>query len=743
MSKASPSVETPADDDPDAFPRPFGSYLLLQRFARGGMGEVFLGKFGAIAGLERYCVLKKLRAELTRDREYVTRFIDEARVVVTLNHANICHVFDVGRVGDEYYLAMEYISGRDIRTLQDRCRQRERTLPAATSLHIVCEVLEALDYAHRRNHPISGEPLNLVHRDVSPQNVLVSFEGEVKLIDFGLAASKLKVERTQPNVVMGKMAYMAPEQARGDPIDSRADLFACGVLAYELLAGERFYEGMSANDIWQVAGRGSFVPPKWPALDPDIAKILAKALHPDAKKRFATCGDFREALASHLHWRFPGTGVRGVRDVINELFTEEVRKERDLMSRYGRVTVASFRTTFENTQSQSVSLAHAADDEASRANSTRLTRDERTGSTPDGPMPPPRARDVHHEPTRLTTDPKKLLAYEETAASRPSGPLTVELSEAAALSSALRAAPSTLEASPVEADSSSSPREAEPTELVRRPASVERSHPRPKVKNLDLEAVTASAAPKRSPLLVLAGLVALVAAGAVGVVLTDPFADPAEAATSSSHAPMVPAPSEPTPPPAPLAVASPSPSTDTAAVLPPPAPEAAPPADSPSSPPPAELVAAPPAPPALPAADRATAAAIIATPATDALPAAALDPPMETLKAEPDRPRPRVTPPRRSTERADKAAERAREERQRQEAQADEERRKKDEADRKRAEAEHKKAEPGPPKNLEEAGKQCGAGCSAALQNFLGNKGSKAHELALWECLRRKRCATP
>src|SRR4029079_7402294 len=116
----------------------------------------------------------------------------------------------------------------------DRGRQREKVMTPATALHVVCETLEALDYAHRRHHPLTCEPLNLAHRDVRPQNVLVSYEGEIKLIDFGLAASKLKVERTQPNVVMGKMAYMAPEQARGDPIDHRADLFACGVLCYEL-----------------------------------------------------------------------------------------------------------------------------------------------------------------------------------------------------------------------------------------------------------------------------------------------------------------------------------------------------------------------------------------------------------------------------------------------------------------------------------------------------------------------------
>ncbi|OGQ14111.1 MAG: hypothetical protein A2138_21470 [Deltaproteobacteria bacterium RBG_16_71_12] len=695
MSKASPSVESFNDDDPDAFPRPFGSYLLLQRFARGGMGEVYLGKFGAIAGLERYCVLKKLRAELTRDREYVTRFIDEARVVVTLNHANICHVFDVGRVGDEYYLAMEYISGRDIRTIQDRCRQRERTIPAATALHVVCEVLEALDYAHRRNHPITGEPLNLVHRDVSPQNVLVSFEGEVKLIDFGLAASKLKVERTQPNVVMGKMAYMAPEQARGDPIDARADLFACGVLAYELLAGERFYEGMTANDIWQVAGRGSYVPPKWQALDPEIAKILAKALHPEPKKRFATCGDLREALASHLHWRFPGTGVRGVRDVIAELFADEIKKEREMMSRYGRVTVASFRTTFENTQSQSVSLARAGDDASTAHQSTRLMRDERSSSAPDGPMPPPGSRDLHQDPTRLTTDPKKLLAPEDTSSVTREHGSTVEQSSASRASSPGASAP---------ADYAQAPKpRTEDTELVSRPQGTAKTRSRPVVKNLDLQAVTASSVPKsRAPAVVVAGLGALVVAGVIAFVVVE------RDAGSSDHEQVVPIAA---PPVAPVPAAPP-----VAAVPPAPAAVAAPPAPMP-----------PPAPAVEPAADL----------------------PVEALAADAPREQ-RLADQRRAERVARERQERAREaERELQARQAEEAKRKardeaerkaREDAERKKEEADRKKEEPAAPRTMEEVAAiaaHCNP-CKPMLSNWLNNKGNLAFQGALRFCVDSK-----
>ena len=193
----------------DVFPRAFGSYLLLKVFARGGMGEVYLARQISTGGLDRYCVVKKLRKELTRDREYVTRFIDEARVVVHLDHPNICRTFDVGRVGEEYYLAMEYVSGCDVRMVQDKARNDGVPLSADAVLPLMSELLEALDHAHERRDQ-KGELLRLVHRDISPQNVMISYDGEVKLIDFGLASSKLKIEKTQPNVVMGKMAYMSP-----------------------------------------------------------------------------------------------------------------------------------------------------------------------------------------------------------------------------------------------------------------------------------------------------------------------------------------------------------------------------------------------------------------------------------------------------------------------------------------------------------------------------------------------------
>jgi serine/threonine protein kinase len=324
-----PKIPTLPEPPPEEYPRRFGNYTLLAPLARGGMGEVFLAKTGGVAGLEKRCVVKTLRPHLTDDREYVARFVDEARIVVQLGHRNICQVFDVGTVGERYYLAMEYIAGRDAKSLQSRAVGEQ--LDPGIAIHIACEVLEALDYAHRHQDAATGRPLELVHRDISPQNVMVSFEGEVKLIDFGLAASTVKHEQTQPNVVMGKLAYMAPEQVRGDKVDGRADLYAVAMCLYELLAGERFYEGRSPYEIWGIAAQGGFRPRKWDTLPPALRAVLDRALASNPAERFSTGLEMRAALESY---RFEH-GLRGdgpaLREQMHQYFQPEIEENRRLL----------------------------------------------------------------------------------------------------------------------------------------------------------------------------------------------------------------------------------------------------------------------------------------------------------------------------------------------------------------------------------------------------------------------------
>ncbi|HEY4221742.1 MAG TPA: serine/threonine-protein kinase, partial [Myxococcota bacterium] len=378
MATPSPS---PSDlwitGEQNGFPRPFGNYLLLAAFAQGGMGELFLAMNGSIAGAFRLCVVKKLRPDLTNDREYVNRFIDEARVVVQLNHANISHVFDIGRIEGQYYLAMEYVSGVSLKRLMSRALELGTEIPEDIAIFAARAVLEALDYAHRHTHPLTGEALHVVHRDVSPQNVLVSWAGEIKLIDFGLALSAMKDEHTATGAVMGKVAYMPPEQARGDEVGASCDQFASAIITYEMIANERYHGDLPLHAIWAIAGMGNFPPPKWNKLNKELQTILGKALHNDPAKRYETCGDLREALRGYLSTHYPATSERNVRELLDVWFKEYRTLERELLLQFKDVTGAKIREAVKGTEAEAESLLSGPH--------------QRPAFLQQPPLPPPRA----------------------------------------------------------------------------------------------------------------------------------------------------------------------------------------------------------------------------------------------------------------------------------------------------------------------------------------------------------------
>ncbi|HEY4220298.1 MAG TPA: protein kinase [Myxococcota bacterium] len=299
---------------PPGFPRQFGNFLLLSPLATGGMGEIFLGATGGVAGAVRLVVIKTLRPDLEKERGYLQRFLDEARVVLQLQHPNIAQVYEVGDVDGAHFIAMEHIAGTNLRRLVDVTAQN---IPVPLALYIMAETLSGLDSAHRHKHPLTGERLRVVHRDVSPHNVMLSYDGEVKLIDFGLATSELKLEQTGSDVVMGKIAYMSPEQARGEPVDAQTDQFAAAVVLYELLAGARFYGDRSYRDIWIVAGNGEHQP-DLTRLAPELHAILARALAFDASARFPSCAEFADALREVLRNKYPLAGKAMLRDFVDE-----------------------------------------------------------------------------------------------------------------------------------------------------------------------------------------------------------------------------------------------------------------------------------------------------------------------------------------------------------------------------------------------------------------------------------------
>lgn len=313
-------------------PRPFGPYALLSIVGRGGMGEVYLAKTGGLAGYEKHCVVKTLRPEVAEESEYVQRFSEEARVVVQLAHRNICSVFDVGRADGSLYVAMEHVAGRDLRQLA-----RAGLLPPAVAVYIMTEVLEALDYAHRFVDGTTGEALSLVHRDVSPQNILLGVEGDVKLIDFGVATSTRLAPVTVAGTVLGKLSYMAPEHARGEAVDGRADQWSAAVVLVELLTGEGFYRAVERDVAWQHSGKGSYRPPGFASIELGMRAILERALSPSRNERYPSCTAFAQALVDWARANAALADCRDVRRLLTERFGDLAGEARAVYANFSDV----------------------------------------------------------------------------------------------------------------------------------------------------------------------------------------------------------------------------------------------------------------------------------------------------------------------------------------------------------------------------------------------------------------------
>ena len=311
-------------------PLPFGNYYLLERLAVGGMAEVYLAKCFGVAGFERLVALKRILPTIAEDDEFIAMFIDEAKIAGQLSHANIAQIFDLGKINQSYFIAMEYISGHDLRALWDRAKE-QGGLPLPLACYVTQKICDGLDYAHRRRDN-RGRPLGIIHRDVSPQNVLLSYDGDIKVIDFGIAKAANRMVRTQTGILKGKFAYMAPEQARGDPTDHRADIFAIGVIFYELLTGERAFRAESDFALLEKVRRVDVVPPRKarPELPRDLERIVYKALAKDAPDRYA----WASALSADIDRFMSAHGVAYnkeelaayVRRTFREEFGEEQRR---------------------------------------------------------------------------------------------------------------------------------------------------------------------------------------------------------------------------------------------------------------------------------------------------------------------------------------------------------------------------------------------------------------------------------
>jgi len=288
------------------------------------MAQVYTAVTFGAEGFRRTFVVKRLRAELSREPAVVAQFIDEANLGSTLVHSNIIPVFDFGKVGDEYFLAQEYILGRDLGRLAARSiEKQQRPLPPAMVMYAAAETLRALEYAHTKLGE-AGRPMGIVHRDVSPSNILVSARGEVKLFDFGIVKAEGRVTKTQHGVVKGNVSFMSPEQARGIAVDERADLFSLGLVMFYCLTGDILYQGQTTYELLVKAatGPGTEELGRIAALPAPCAEIVRKALEIDPTKRYQTAGEFGAALAAHVAG---GSAAAGT--LMSTLFAEDFRAE--------------------------------------------------------------------------------------------------------------------------------------------------------------------------------------------------------------------------------------------------------------------------------------------------------------------------------------------------------------------------------------------------------------------------------
>jgi serine/threonine protein kinase len=267
-------------------------YEILAKLAKGGMAEIFLARGKGVAGVERYCVLKRILRERAQDAQFAQMFLDEARLAAQLQHPNIASVYDVGQLGDSYFFTMEYVHGETVRSLLQRLSELDRRLPLGCALTIAASAAAGLHHAHERNG-FDGRPLRIVHRDVSPSNLMISYEGNVKVVDFGVAKAAHRSTETTSGALKGKISYMSPEQCQDRPLDRRSDLFSLGIVLWEMLTGKRLYRRDSDfENMTAIVNEEPVAPSVWrPDLLHQVDEIALRLLEKSADRRFQSAAE--------------------------------------------------------------------------------------------------------------------------------------------------------------------------------------------------------------------------------------------------------------------------------------------------------------------------------------------------------------------------------------------------------------------------------------------------------------------
>jgi serine/threonine protein kinase/TolA-binding protein len=304
-----------------------GKYILLDKLAVGGMAELYRAMITGVQGFEKLIAIKKILPHLANEEELVRSFIDEAKLAALLHHQNIVQIYDFGSLSDTYFIAMEYLLGKDCRIITSKAKEKDLPLELPLGLLIVSRICAGLDYAHKLKD-FQGKPLNIIHRDISPQNILITYEGDVKIVDFGIAKAASQTTMTQMGMIKGKVAYMSPEQAAGKLIDNRSDIFSCGIILYEMVTGKRMFSGDTMHILAKVR-EAQFDKPEDVRQDlPEkLLEVLYRALAKDPANRYQTCGD----MLTDLEKCMQQLGVHPTANVLSRymktLFAEEIIAE--------------------------------------------------------------------------------------------------------------------------------------------------------------------------------------------------------------------------------------------------------------------------------------------------------------------------------------------------------------------------------------------------------------------------------
>ena len=311
-------------------PRTFGRYYLIDKMAVGGMAEVFNAVLFGIHGFEMPLVIKRILPNLSANQRFVDMFVVEAKIYVALQHQNIVQIYDFHKFHEQYFIALEFVEGRDLKSVLNRSLDKNTQIPTPVALFIAHQICHGLEYAHTRTDD-ENENLGLVHRDLSPANILLSYTGEVKIADFGIAKAKMHAEITDSGVLKGKYRYMSPEQAHGKSIDHRSDIFAVGILLYEMLTGTKLFDSDDDLALLEQVKGAQFIEPRKhnAAISPRLNKIICRALHKSPHGRFQSAKDLQEVLAEEMHPHTISSLSRDLTLVMDQLFVEDKRRDRD------------------------------------------------------------------------------------------------------------------------------------------------------------------------------------------------------------------------------------------------------------------------------------------------------------------------------------------------------------------------------------------------------------------------------